>query len=63
MAIVFSTLVGAMAGLLAGLVLLPVIRYAAYLAGRSITGGPGVVIGIAAGALVFTLMALADKND
>jgi len=51
--ILLCSLLGAFCGLVAGLVLLPVVRYAAFLVGRNIGGASWVIAGSVLGALLF----------
>ena len=62
-AIVLFTIMGAFCGLVTGLVLLPVVRYVAFLAGRNFAGGSWLVVGSVVGAIAFLAWALLGDKE
>lgn len=62
-AVVLVTVMGAFFGLVTGLVLLPVARYVAFLAGRTIAGGSWVVLASVLGAAAFCAWALYGDKE
>jgi len=61
-AIFLFALFGAFCGLMGGLILLQVIRYLAYLRGRSIRGGGWAILGAFLGAVSFAIYAVTGRE-
>ena len=61
-AILVFALFGAFCGLMAGLVLLPVIRYVSFLMGRNCRGGGWAILGAMLGAISFALWAATGRE-
>ena len=61
--VVLITIMGAFCGLVAGLVLLPVARYVAFVAGRTFAGGSWLVAGSVMGAIAFGLWAILSEKE